>query len=227
VTILFALIQNLIDAGNQSQIEPLARRAVRLAPDNPKAHAYLGIFLAHARHRPDALAEAERELNAAHHMSPAMPIPVIELGKLYYRQERWKEAKSTLQQAWNLLHQGARTAQYLESAAEVENRRAETAYTLGLVCRSLREKEEMEEWFARFRRLNARTIKRGDLQLRLSRNPNDVEALVNLAEMNFQAESYREAADLLQRALRLRPHDRRGRALAQRLMALSRNGERQ
>lgn len=224
VTILFALIQNLIDAGNQSQVELLARRAVRLAPDNPKAHAYLGIFLAHVAHREDALAEAERELHTAHDMAPGMPIPLIELGKLHYRQGRLKEAKSTLKQAWNLLHQGARTAQYLESAAEVENRRAETAYTLGLVCRSLRESREMEEWFAHFRRFNARTIKRGDLQLRLSRNPNDVEALLDLAEMNLQAESYREAADFLQRALRLQPDNQRGRALAQRLMALSRNG---
>ncbi len=224
VTILFALIQNLIDAGNQSQIEPLARRAVRLAPDNPKAHAYLGIFLAHVAHRKDALAEAERELNAAHDMSPGMPIPVIELGKLQYRRGRLKEAKSTLKQAWNLLHQGTRTAQYLESAAEVENRRAETAYTLGLVCRSLGERREMEEWLAHFCRLDVQRIKRGNLQLRLSRNPNDVEALLDLAEMNLQAESYREAADFLQRALRLQSDNQRGRALAQRLMALSRNG---
>ncbi|MCS6860528.1 MAG: tetratricopeptide repeat protein [Abditibacteriales bacterium] len=220
VTILFALIQNLLDAGNLSQIEPLARRAVQLAPDHPKAHAYWGIFLARTAHRQDALAEAERALQRSHELSPRMPIPLIELGKLYSRQGRWQKAQATLHQAWQLLHQGERTVQYLESAAEVENRRAETAYALGLVYRSLRDRSQMDKWFERFRQCNRRVIKRGDLQLRLARHPHDVEALLDLAEMNWQVPSYREAADLVRRALLLHPHHPRGRALAQRLAAV-------
>ncbi len=224
VEILLALIQTLTDAGNRSQIEPLARRAVALAPDNPKAHAYLGIFLSHASHRPNALAEAERELKVAHRTSPGMPIPVIELGKLYCRMVKWKEAGFTLLQAWDLLHQGTATVRYLESAAEVESRKAETAYSLGLVCRQLKQNAAMERWFARFRECNTLVIKRSELQLRLSRNPDDVQALLDLTEMNLQAGSPYEAADALRRALRLRPDDRRGQELARRLTALNASG---
>lgn len=223
VTILFALIQNLLDAGNLSQIEPLARRAVQLAPDHPKALAYWGILLARTAHRKDVLAEAERALRRSHTLSPRMPIPLIELGKLYSRQGRWQEAQVTLQQAWQLLHQGEHTVQYLETAAEVENRRAETAYALGLVHRSLRNLSQMDQWFERFRECNKRVIKRGELQLHLSRHPNDVEALLDLAEMNWQVPSYQEAADLVRRALLFHPNHPRGRALAQRLMTFKRH----
>ncbi len=115
VEILMALIQTRKDAGDQTRTEELARRAVQLAPDNPKARVYLGTYLSALSDRPDALDEAGTHLKRAAQLAPGMPIPLIELGKVMKRQGRYAEAETYLKTAWETLFQERRALLQLEN----------------------------------------------------------------------------------------------------------------
>ncbi len=219
VETLLLLIQSLQDAGNIAEGESLARQAVALAPDNPKARVYLATHLARAAGESVRAKEAERELLAARELAPGMPIPFVELGRLFHEMGRHAEAHRTLTAGWELLHRGPRTVRQLETAAEVENRRRETAYVLGQVCRALGRPTEMRRWLERFRLLDRRSLRRVELGHRLSRDANDVTAVIELAEMDLETGSYREAAERVAPLLRQRPGEQALLVLARRIEA--------
>ncbi len=204
VELLLELITTLKAAGNQSRIESLCRKAVQLAPKHPKAHAYLGIHLAHQG--PQAWAEAARELEIAHKATPRMPIPVIELGGLRQREQRTKDAEFLLQRAWRLLHQGPQTVAFLESGAEVELRRAEVAYNLTSVYRQLGREVERDQWLQKFRRCEAITDRRRKLNHELQQNRKAVDKLLDLSELEIETENPQEAERLIRQANQLAPH---------------------
>lgn len=214
VEILMALIQTRKDAGDQTRTEELARRAVELAPDNPKARVYLGTYLSALSDRPGALEEAKTHLERAAQLAPGMPIPLIELGKTMRRQGRYAEAETYLKTAWETLFQGRRTLRQLENMAEVERRRAETAYALAMCARAQDRRKEVAQWFARFREVDARIERRSALASRALSDPPDLNALLELASLNNRYGGAEESVPLLRRALQIAPDNPAVRALA-------------
>jgi Flp pilus assembly protein TadD len=214
VEILMALIQTRQDAGDQTRTEELARRAVQLAPDNPKARVYLGAYLSALSDRPGALDEARAHLQRAAQLAPGMPIPLIELGKAMKRQGRYAEAETYLKTAWETLFQHRRTLRQLENMGEVERQRAETAYALAMCARAQNRQKEASQWFTRFKEVDARIERRSALSSRALSDPPDLNALLELARLNNRNGGAEESVSLLRRALQIAPDNPNVRALA-------------
>lgn len=220
IDLLLALIQTRQEAGDQRRTEELARRAVSLAPDNPKALVYLGRYLAWVDGRPEARSEARDLLERAMRLAPTMPIPLIERGRLLQQEGESERAEALLTAAWDLLHRGQRPLRQLENMAVLETRRAETAYALALALRAQGRRADAEKWFARFRAVDTRIERRSHLEPRALKEPPDLEALLALARMNIETGGAMEAVPLAQRAQRVAPDDPRVRALVERLMQI-------
>jgi tetratricopeptide (TPR) repeat protein len=215
--LVLAEIQVRQDGGDERRTEELARRALALEPDNPKAMVYLGRYLSRLSSKPGAQQEARRLLERAAQLAPTMPIPLVELGSLLQRQGEAAAAETYLETAWQLLHVAGRPLRQLESMAMVEARRAETAYALALCKRALGKTQDAATWFKRFREVDGRIDRRSRLAPLSQGNPPDKEALIALAELDVQTGGAAEAVPLVRRGLELWPDDRRLRALVDRL----------
>jgi tetratricopeptide (TPR) repeat protein len=217
VDILLAWIGARQSAGDERQTEELTRRALKLAPDNPKAMVFLGTYLAKLSERPDARKEAKPLLEKVTQLVPTMPIPYIELGQLQRRDGDYAAAQKTLTTAWKLLHNGMQTLRRLETMEVVEARRSETAYALALCARALKKPADSKKWFAEFRTVDARIEKRLQLAPLAHSNPPNLNALVALAQLNMANGGAEEAVPLLKHALTVAPEDKRVLALVETL----------
>jgi Flp pilus assembly protein TadD len=200
-------------AGDERQTEELARRAVGLAPDNPKALVYLGSYLAKLSANPEKRKEAKPLLEKAAQLAPTMPIPRIELGQLQKRDGDFRGAQKTLTEAWKLLHNGLRSLRHLETMDVLEARRSETAYALALCARALNQPAEAKTWFARFREIDARIEKRTALTPKVQTTQPDLNALLELAKLDIDNGGAEEAVPLVKRAMQIAPNDGRIQAL--------------
>ncbi len=220
VDILLSWISARQSAGDERRTEELARRALALAPDNPKAMVFLGSYLAKLSERPDARKEAQPLLEKAAQLVPTMPIPFVELGQLQRRSGDYAAAEKTLTAAWKLLHNGMKSLRHLEAMDVLEARRSETAYALALCARALKQDAKAKQWFAVFRRVDARIEKRLHLVPLTRSNPPNLEALLALAQLDMANGGAEEAVPLVKQALSMAPNDKRVLALVETLKKL-------
>jgi tetratricopeptide (TPR) repeat protein len=218
--IILAEIQVRQDGGDETKTEALARRAVELQPENPKALVYLGRYLARLSDKPGAQQEARQLLEKAVRLAPTMPIPYVELGCLLQRQGEAALAETYLTAAWEMLHKEGRTLRQLESMSVVEARRAETAYALAQCKRAQGQAGEAGSWLARFRAVDARIEKRSRLAPKAEKQPPDLEALLELARMDIETGGAQEAVPLVRRAEQQAPADPRVKGVIRRLQSI-------
>ena len=210
-------IQTLKDGGDSTRIERLARKAVSLSPDNPKALVYLGEHLAFISGGDEKRAEAVALLSRAAELSPYMPLPHLALGRALANAGEEERADAELNTAWRLLHAGDRPLQQLDSMANVERRRAEAAYALATLAVKRKDSNQAALWRRRFREVDSRIDKRSRWSFAAQASPPNVDSLVRLAEMNLRTGGAAEAQSLVNRALRFYPNDTSLRRLAAKL----------
>lgn len=209
VSTILALIQTRRDAGDESRTEELARRALAIQPDNPKALVYLGGYLARLSPRPDSRREARTLLEQAVRLAPTMPLPYVELGRLELSQGDYTLARFNLEAAWTLLFAGQRTLAQLETMGVVEQKRAETAYALAACAQAQHDNSAAARWRREFSRVDARIAQRSILESRAAADPPDVDAIVRLAAMDMETGGAAEAVGLVKRGLVAAPGDPR------------------
>jgi tetratricopeptide (TPR) repeat protein len=217
VEIILAEIQVRQDGGDERHTEELARRALALQPDNPKALVYLGRYLSRLSNKTGARREARQVLEKAVRLAPSMPIPLVELGCLLLREGEAAVAEPYLSAAWEQLHKGSRTLQQLEAMSIVEMRRAETAYTLAQCARAQGRVDQAAAWLKRFREVNARIDLRSQVSAAAMATPPDLDALVKLAKLDIETGGALEAVPLVRRGLQFAPNDARLRHLVEKL----------
>jgi cytochrome c-type biogenesis protein CcmH/NrfG len=217
VDTILALIQTLKDAGDNSRTESLARRAVSLSPENPKALVYLGEYLAFQSGTESARTEAIQLLTKAADLAPTMPLPHLALGRSLLDAHKYAQAEARLILAWDQLHKGERTLAQLESMSNVERRRAEAAYALAVATGALGKHSEADHWRLRFKQIDIRIEKRSRWSIGAFSNPPDVQSVENLARLDIATGGAVEASSLVARAIHFRPSDVRLRALSKQL----------
>jgi Flp pilus assembly protein TadD len=215
--LLMEWIQTLKDGGDSTRIESLARKAVTLAPDNPKALVYLGEHLAFMSGGDENRAEAVTLLTRAAQLAPYMPLPHLALGRALASGGEKERADAELNTAWRLLHAGDRPLQQLDSMAHVERRRAETAYALAALAEKRNDSKLAAIWRSRFREVDARIEKRSRWSVAAQASPPTVNSVLQLAEMDLRTGGAAEARRLASHALRFFPNDASLRRLAAKL----------
>jgi Flp pilus assembly protein TadD len=160
----------------------------------------MGFAYARRTPTPENLQRATTEFEAAYRMDETQKDVVAELGRLRVQAGDYRGAVTYLEKAWQ---QGPRTE--------------DIAFNLAKAYRGLGDATRAAQMSAEFKRLSEIHTRTNALNKQLAVNPKDVDAAIELADLEVEAQNWEEAVPLIQTLLKVRPNDPRVLSAAARL----------
>ncbi len=174
--------------GVEKTVQPIISRN----PKQARGYYLLGWSYSRRTPTPENLDKATAAFSTAYALNPEMTDIPAELGRLRILAGDYQGAVVQLTKAWN---SGPHTD--------------DVAFNLAKAYRSLGDKAKATQMSEEFRHLSDIKTRSSALQKRLATNPNDVEAALELAELEVNRQNWEEAGPLIQALLKIRPDDTR------------------
>lgn len=190
--IVTTLGQTQLDAGDFEGAERSARQAIAKKADFATAYFVLGWSYSRRTPTPDNLKEAIGAFTRFVELAPDRADGFAELGRLYLLAKQPKQAIAAL-----------------ETARKSGLDDAQLAFDLSRAYREAGNAAEADKLQAEFKRISDYSIRYDALMKRITTNPANIEAALELIELQTGAKRWADAEALIGRLLTARPSDPR------------------
>ena len=198
--IALSLAQAQLDAGDFAGAEATARKVIARNDRYATAYYLLGWSFSRRDPSPDTLIQAITAFRKATELDPKRADAFAELGRLSSLKGDALEAQKALKKAWDLgLHDGT------------------TAFNLASAYRKTGDAKNATLMSQEFKRISDYTTRTEALQKTLRVSPENIEAALQLAELDIEAEKYEDALPLLQKILQFQRQNLRALRAAEKL----------
>lgn len=194
--ILLDLVRLHTDAGNLPEAEKVLLDGMRGQAYDAETHHLAGMLRGRRARTPQEYAEAADHLRQAIRLNPDGHAAYAELGLLYERERRWKDARAQFEQAYRLNPYAATIL-----------------FHLATIYRQLGDPRAEATW-DHVRALQAKTKRWEELRKRLAKAPQDTDLTLQTAELSREIGGFDLARTLAQSVLNREP----GNTRAQRLL---------
>jgi tetratricopeptide (TPR) repeat protein len=188
--IALSLAQACLDGSDLEAAEKVAREVIARDPKYATAYYTLGRSYSRRTPTPENLKEGIAAFEKALEMKPEWGDAYSELGRMRLNAGDTKGAIAALEFVWN---KGGRTE--------------DAAFHLGNAYRKVGQIAKADALGKEFKRLSQQNTKYEALRKRVTIDPNNVDAAIELGELEMDRKGYNDAQMLLEGALRARPKD--------------------
>jgi tetratricopeptide (TPR) repeat protein len=188
--VLQMCLEALVAQKKFDELRGVTDTLIQLQPDNPLPYAVHALVALENDGSPEALAQAEKDCMHALQLLPVYGYARFQLGRLYIRQGRWKEAIFQLEQAQKL------SPQQMDVPFELSNAYVRAGQT-----------QKAAESRARFQVLREETNRLNILTKKCSFEPDNFLANLEVGKITLKNGDLRKAGYFLGIAIKLKPDD--------------------
>lgn len=190
VDMLEMLAKVLLSQNRYDELRPIVDRLIAVAPDNAIGYAMRGVLISETDASPDGLQKAEADLLKALQCDPLYVYVRFNLGRVYAKQRKYKEAIRQLELS-------ERSNPYV----------MDVPFELATAYQRMGQKDKADAARKRFQALRATASRLSVMQKQCANDPKNFVLHLQVGEYYLKREDFRLAMTYLGKALQLRPDD--------------------